>query len=39
MKEEKDSTSHEEWRKLAKRDWDRIKRQLKDNDPEAGAHM
>ncbi len=37
MNRRQNSASAEDWRKIAARDWDRMKRNLRDDDPEAAG--
>jgi HEPN domain-containing protein len=37
MKKHEDSLLPEDWKKVARKDWERIKRNLRDNDPEAAG--
>jgi len=39
MSKHKDSIIPEDWKKVAKKDWERIKRQLAYKDPEAAAYL
>lgn len=39
MNKHKDSIISEEWKKIAKKDWERVKRQLADGDAEAGGYF